>query len=114
MSKYFTITENSYTFNNNASNIFSPTNIGVNSSTATMTLNPIGSVNLRIEYDIITESNYDKFTIKDGGTTVINAISGTKSGTVDISVIGALSFIYSKDSSSHASGEKVEVKIYLV
>lgn len=87
-----------------------PGNIGVNSSTATITLtanrNLTGVV---ISGAYYTESNYDKITLTVYGTTVLSAVSGTSaaaqrwSGSLPPGASVVLT--YTKDSSQHASSE---------
>ena len=55
-----------------------PGNIGVNSSTATITLKAVRALsNVSITGAYYTEMNYDKLTLTVAGNTVLNAVSGT-------------------------------------
>ena len=81
---YFTISNGSgtsgWTLSNNSSNgiKLAPGNIGVNSSTATITLKAVRALsNVVITGAYYTETNYDKITLTVAGTTVLNAVSGT-------------------------------------
>ena len=81
---YFTISNGSgtsgWTLSNNSSNgiKLAPGNIGVNSSTATITLKAVRDLsNVLITGAYYTETNYDKITLTVAGTTVLNAVSGT-------------------------------------
>ena len=116
---YFDVTNSAYYFEPGGSgNVFEASNSGVNSSTATTTLKLKQDVtNLSFQYKYITEANYDKFTIKIGSTTVLNAVSGTTTGANlttynagDLTAGTILTFSYSKDSSQSASGEVVLFK----
>lgn len=87
-----------------------PGNIGVNSSTATITLtakqNLTGVV---IKGAYYTESNYDKITLTVAGSTVLNAVSGTSAlsqrWTGSLASGKTIVLKYTKDSSQHASSE---------
>lgn len=116
---YFDVTNSAYYFEPGGSgNVFEASNSGVNSSTATTTLKLKQDVtNLSFQYKYITEANYDKFTIKIGSTTVLNAVSGTTTGANlttynagDLTAGTILTFSYSKDRSQSASGEVVLFK----
>jgi hypothetical protein len=107
---YFDVTNSAYYFEPGGSDtVFAANNLGVNSTTATTTLKLKQDVtNLSFQYNYITETNYDKFTIKIGSTTVLNAVSGTNMATYnagDLTAGTILTFSYSKDSSRSASGE---------
>ncbi len=81
---YFTISNGSGTSgwalsaNSSAGVNLVPGNIGVNSSTATITLKAVRALsNVVITGAYYTETNYDKLTLTVAGTTVLNAVSGT-------------------------------------
>lgn len=81
---YFTISNGSGTSgwalsaNSSAGVNLAPGNIGVNSSTATVTLKAVRDLsNVVITGAYYTETNYDKLTLTVAGTTVLNAVSGT-------------------------------------
>ena len=105
---FFEVTNSTYYFEG-SDTVFAANNLGVNSTTATTTLKLKQDVtNLSFQYNYITEANYDKFTIKIGSTTVLNAVSGTTMATYnagDLTAGTILTFSYSKDSSQSASGE---------
>lgn len=106
VSKYFTSSNGSYTFvqsdgtleNNNKSR---------DSTTATITLTAKQTSSIRFEYGWGSETNFDKFTIVVGETTVISSVSGTgsdsQSGT--ISEGQTISLTYSKDRSNSYNGD---------
>lgn len=96
---------------------FQSNNKGVNSSTSTSTIQftPTVGSTLSFDYGVSSEANYDKLTITLAGnnttTTLVNAISGTKTGTVSgialsEGVTYTLTLSYSKDGSS-ASGSDI-------
>ena len=105
---FFEVTNSTYYFEG-SDTVFAANNLGVNSTTATTTLKLKQDItNLSFQYNYITETNYDKFTIKIGSTTVLNAVSGTNMATYnagDLTAGTILTFSYSKDSSQSASGE---------
>ena len=105
---FFEVTNSTYYFEG-SDTVFAANNLGVNSTTATTTLKLKQDVtNLSFQYNYITEANHDKFTIKIGSTTVLNAVSGTTMATYnagDLTAGTILTFSYSKDSSQSASGE---------
>ena len=96
---------------------FQSNNKGVNSSVSTSTIQftPTVDATLSFDYGVSSENNFDKLTITLAGnnttTTLVNAISGTKTGTVSgialsKGVTYTLTLSYSKDSSS-ASGSDI-------
>ena len=102
----------SYKGNNGVS--FSPNNLEVHSSTATLTLT--AKYNLKdiiITADYITEDGYDKVSLKVGDNTCLNAVSGISPGY--ISEIDALKegeqiiLTYAKDGSTHATNQAVNI-----
>lgn len=89
---------------------FQSNNKGVGSSTSTSTIQftPTKSATLSFDYGVSSESNYDKLTITLAGdgttTTLVNAISGTTTGTqsnvsLTSGVTYTLTLSYTKDSS---------------
>lgn len=85
LSNYFTITQgSSYGWSYNVysgSDVglieFKPDNVGINSSTATITFEAVRDLpDIRIDYVYYTESNYDKITVTMGSETLLNAVSG--------------------------------------
>lgn len=107
---FFEVTNSTYYFEG-SDTVFAANNLGVNSTTATTTLKLKQDVtNLSFQYNYITETNYDKFTIKIGSTTVLDAVSGANMATYnagDLTAGTILTFSYSKDKErSHiANGE---------
>lgn len=94
---------------------FSPGNYGVNSTTATCTLTAKENLtNIVIGYSYVTEKSYDKVTITRNGSTLLNAASGSNTGTFDATTLAkgqTIKLTYTKDSSQSASGEKVNIDI---
>ena len=87
-----------------------PGNIGVNSSTATITLKAVRALsNVVINGAYYTETNFDKITLTVAGTTVLSAVSGTSASAQHYS--GALAegdevvLKYAKDSSRSDENE---------
>lgn len=85
LSNYFTITQGSsygWTYNTlSGSNIglieSIPDNVGINSSTATITFEAVRDLSgVRIDYIYYTETNYDKITVSIGNETLLNSVSG--------------------------------------
>lgn len=81
---YFTISNGSGTSgwtlasNSSAGVNLAPGNIGVNNSTATITLKAVRALsNVVITGAYYTEAKFDKITLTVAGTTVLNAVSGT-------------------------------------
>ena len=116
ISSFFTVTNESgtsgWTISNNSSSGLKlvPGNIGVNSTTATVTfVAKTNLTNVNISGAYYTESRYDKITLKVADTTVLSSVSGTSSNTSRWS--GSLAsgksiiFKYVKDSSQHATNE---------
>lgn len=106
VSKYFTSSNGSYTFVQSGG-ILENNNKNQNSTAATITLTANQTSSIRFNYGQGSETNYDKFTIVVGGTTVISSVSGTgsnsQSGT--ISKGQTISMTYSKDSSNSTNGD---------
>ena len=94
---------------------FSPGNYGVNSTTATCTLTAKENLtNIVIGYSYVTEKSYDKVTVVRNGSTLLNAASGSNTGTFDATTLAkgqTIKLTYTKDSSQSASGEKVNIDI---
>lgn len=94
LSNYFTITQGStygWTYNvYSGSDVglieFKPDNVGVNSSTATITFQAVRDLpDIRIDYVYYTESNYDKITVTMDSETLLNAVSGVAGPSVPTS-----------------------------
>lgn len=90
---------------------FRSNNKGVKSSTSKSTIQftPTTDATLSFDYGVSSESNYDKLTItlaeNNTTTTLVNAISGTKTGTIsNITLTSGVTYIltlsYTKDSST--------------
>ena len=105
ISQYFTVSNGSYYFKGSGAT-FTSNNAGQNSTTAQTTLTALKDMTVSFRYTCSSESNYDKYTITVNGTTVVNAVSGTKSGTISSKTVPAgktIVFKYVKDG-SQASG----------
>lgn len=112
LAEYFTVTNGSYYFKGSGA-VFTTTNGGVNSSTASTVLTAKQDIpEITFDYSYSSEANYDKFTLKVAGTTVENAVSGA---TTNKSYSGSLSkgqkieLTYAKDSSQHSNSDKCTV-----
>lgn len=79
---YFTVTQGSsygWDITGDSGLIFKPSNIGVNSSTATVTLTAVKDLSgLLILGSYYTEQNYDKITLIVAGETILDAVSGVQ------------------------------------
>lgn len=96
-----------YFFRGNGST-FTTNNGGVNSSTAKTELMALYDMTVSFSYSYGTEANYDKYTIKIGSETILNAVSGSSSGSVSNRSLAKgqkISFEYTKDGSSQANGD---------
>ncbi len=102
---------------------FVSNNQNQNSTTATSTIKftPTQSGTMTFDWSVSSESNYDKFTVKLNDTVVtdtsnvsINAVSGTKSGKVSMSVTAGtlytLVLTYSKDSSQSKNDDTAKIE----
>lgn len=106
---YFTVTNGTYKFNGSGS-VFTSDNNGANSSTASTVLTAKQNIiALTFDYSYSSEAKYDKFTLKVGGTTIADGVSGA---TTNKSYSGSLSsgqkieFTYAKDSSRHENNDQ--------
>ena len=99
---YFTVTNGNYYFAGSGST-FTSNNKNVSSSTATTTFTAkTDMTNLSFTYGYSSESNYDKFTLTVGSTTVANALSGsttTKTYSGSLKTGEKIVMKYSKDGS---------------
>lgn len=94
-------------------------NKGINSSTATSTWTVTVPKNFSVTsytfaYEVSSESSYDKLTVTCDGITKVNAISGTKSGTVTMNLSEGTHTItasYSKDSSDYSGSDTGRVTL---
>lgn len=89
-------------------------NIGTNSSTGGIVYTAKSDLkNVKVYCEYCTEKNYDKVTTIIGDTTVMDAVSGTDNTALNLIWSGdlaegeSINCKYVKDSSNHASGEKV-------
>lgn len=113
---YFTISNGSGTSgwalsaNSSAGVNLVPGNIGVNSSTATITLKTVRALsNVVINGAYYTETNFDKITLIVAGTTVLNAVSGSSASAQhysgSIAAGQEIVLKYVKDRSTSATNE---------
>lgn len=106
---YFTVTNGTYYFAGSGS-VFTSNNSDKSSSTASTVLTAKQDISvLAFNYSYSSEANYDKFTLKVGGTMVEYDVSGA---TTNKTYNGSLAkgqtveFTYSKDSSQNANDDK--------
>lgn len=79
-------------------------------SSSTLQLTMKDTVNLSFEYKVSTEENYDKLTISNGGTQLVNEVSGLIDWTrleIDAKRGDVISIVYSKDSSGNGNDDCV-------
>lgn len=106
---YFTVANGGYYFQGSGST-FTSNNARVKGSTASTALTAKQDISvLAFNYSYSSEADYDKFTLKVGGTTVEDGVSGA---TTNKTYNGSLAkgqtveFTYSKDSSQDANDDK--------
>lgn len=106
---YFTVANGSYYFKGSGA-VFTSNNAGKASSTASTVLTAKQDISvLAFNYSYSSEAKYDKFTLKVGGTTVEDGVSGA---TTNKTYSGSLAkgqtveFTYSKDSSQDGNDDK--------
>lgn len=106
---YFTVANGVYYFQGSGST-FTSNNARVKGSTASTALTAKQDISvLAFNYSYSSEADYDKFTLKVGGTTVEDGVSGA---TTNKTYNGSLAkgqtveFTYSKDSSQDANDDK--------
>lgn len=106
---YFTVTDGTYKFAGSGS-VFTSNNGGVKNSTASTVLTAKQDImELSFDYSYSSEQKYDKFTLKVGGTTVENAVSGattSKSYSGSLTSGQAIEFSYVKDSSQDKNDDQ--------
>lgn len=111
---YFTVNDSNYYFRQDG-NDWIATNGGIDSSTATTTLTCTSGGTYKFSYYYKTEAMYDRVTLMVGGTTVLNAVSGSSSltttGTYSLSSGSTIVMTYSKDSSNSVDNEEVYFQI---
>ena len=108
ISDVFTVTNSSYYFSGSGST-FTTSNSGVNSSTAQTVLTAKYDMDISFTYSYASEANYDKFTLIVGSSTIESAVSGTqtiKTYTGKLTKDSSITFMYTKDGSSHSNGDK--------
>lgn len=106
---YFTVANGSYYFKGSGA-VFTSNNGGKANSTATTVLTAKQDISvLTFNYSYSSEQNYDRFTLKVGGTTVEDGVSGA---TTNKTYSGSLAkgrtveFTYTKDSSQNSNDDK--------
>ena len=88
-------------------------NKGASSSTASMTVTVLGGYTFTYDYEVSTESGWDKFTVKEtvSGTTetTVRGASGEDSGskTATLATGDSINFSYTKDSSGNSGDDTV-------
>lgn len=109
ISNYFDVTNGTYKFAGSGS-VFTSNNYNIKSSTASTILTAKQDISvLSFNYSYSSEQNYDKFTLKVGGTVIENAVSGattSKSYSGSLTKGGTIEFTYSKDSSVNRNDDK--------
>ena len=112
---YFNVNNDSNYYFRQDGNDWIATNGGINSSTATTTLTCTSGGTYKFSYYYKTEASYDKVTLMVGGTTVLNAVSGSSSltttGTYSLSSGSTIVMTYSKDDSNSVDNEEVYFQI---
>ncbi len=109
ISDYFNIANGTYKFAGSGS-VFTSNNYNIKSSTASTVLTAKQDISaLSFNYSYSSEKNYDKFTLKVGGTVIENAVSGattSKSYSGSLTKGETIEFTYSKDSSVNKNDDK--------
>lgn len=106
---YFTVTNGTYYFAGSGS-VFTSNNGGKASSTATTVLTAKQDISvLTFNYSYSSEKSYDRFTLKVGGTTVEDGVSGAttnKTYSGSLAKEQTVEFTYTKDSSQNSNDDK--------
>ena len=106
---YFTVTNGSYYFAGSGA-VFTSNNVGKANSTASTVLTAKQDISvLTFNYSYSSEQSYDAFTLKVGGTTVEDGVSGAttnKSYNGSLTKGQTIEFTYSKDSSQNLNDDK--------
>lgn len=106
---YFTVANGSYYFEGSGA-VFTSNNAGKSSSTASTVLTAKQDISvLTFNYSYSSEQSYDRFTLKVGGTTVEDGVSGAttnKSYNGSLTKGQTIEFTYSKDSSQNLNDDK--------
>ena len=112
-SNYFTTSNGSYYFMLDSSGNWCANNLGLDSTTATTTWTCKSGGNYRLTWTYVTESGWDKLTVRANGATYANDVSGNSSGSVTVNLASGATIeaIYSKDGSYNESGEIAVLKI---
>lgn len=107
VSQFFTTKDDTYCFKL-TDGTWTNTNVNINGSTAKTVLTALKDMDISFTYAWGTETNYDKFTIVVGTTTVADAVSGsqtTKTYEGKITKGQTITLTYSKDSSNSNNGD---------
>lgn len=112
------VTYGTYNFVNKNGALVS-NNKGMGSSTAAMTITMLGSYSVTYNYDVSTESGWDKFsvevTISGTSTTTVSGASGEDSGskTATLAEGDSIYFAYKKDSSGNSGDDTVTLTLVI-
>lgn len=82
-------------------------------STSTLTLTFTADVQIRFEYKVSSEKNYDKFSILHNGTAIVSAVSGEVGWTeylVTVKSGDTLAFQYTKDGSGNSGDDYASLR----
>ena len=110
------VTYGSYKFVDKNGSLVS-NNKGVGSSTASMTVTFLTGCEVSYNYDVSSESGWDKFTAKEtvsgATTTTVSGASGEDSGTKTVTLAAgdSLKFEYTKDSSGNRGDDTVTITL---
>ena len=106
---YFTVTNGTYYFAGSGS-VFTSNNGGKAGSSATTVLMAKQDISvLTFNYSYSSEKSYDRFTLKVGGTTVEDGVSGATTNRTHSGSLAkgqTIEFTYSKDSSQNGNDDK--------
>ena len=112
------VTYGSYKFVDNNGALVS-NNKGKGSSTASMTITMLGNYSVTYNYDVSTESGWDKFSVKETisgtSTTTVSGVSGENNGsdTATLAAGDSINFAYSKDSSGNSGDDTVTLTLVI-
>lgn len=87
------------------------------SATTTWTITLPKSVKVSIPWSVSSENNYDKLVITLDSNTIVNAVSGDKSGTIEKTLSAGthtLKATYSKDSSQASGSDCATITLYQI
>lgn len=88
-------------------------NKGQSYASSTLQLTITADTNLSFEYKVSTEEKYDKLTIKQGSTTLVDGVSGVIDWTrleIDAKSGDVITIVYKKDSSSDKNDDCIYVR----